>query len=147
MYSSPALTPGIPQYLIINMINNPNGHRISNKDHYDPRLDDFGDYTGWVVLNLLTLCDYSPCPTHINTIVSKPLEPDYVSHCPYFGWVNPKTIQRTYKKTTQWASAITTYPMKRHLKSRFPALNILRHCEPVATDTVMSDTPAVNSGV
>ena len=37
--------------------------------------------------------------------------------------------------------------MKKHLKSRSPALNIPRRYEPVATDTVFSDTPAVDSGV
>ena len=37
--------------------------------------------------------------------------------------------------------------MKRHLKSRNPALNVPRRHEAVATDTVFSDTPAVDSGV
>ena len=37
--------------------------------------------------------------------------------------------------------------MKKHLKSRNPALNISRRHEAVATDTVFSDTPAVDSGV
>ena len=37
--------------------------------------------------------------------------------------------------------------MKRHLKSRNPALNISRRHQPVATDTIFSDTPAVDSGV
>ena len=37
--------------------------------------------------------------------------------------------------------------MKKHLKSRNPALNIPRRYEAVATDTVFSDTPAVDSGV
>ena len=37
--------------------------------------------------------------------------------------------------------------MKRHLKSRNPALNITKHQEPVATDTIFSDTPAVDSRV
>ena len=41
----------------------------------------------------------------------------------------------------------STFPMKNHLKSRNPALNIPRRHEPVATDTVFSDTPAVDSGV
>ena len=35
----------------------------------------------------------------------------------------------------------------KHLKSRNPALNIPRRHEPVATDTVFSDTPAEDSGV
>ena len=34
-----------------------------------------------------------------------------------------------------------------HLKSRNPELNIPRDHEPVATDTIFSDTPAVVSGV
>ena len=37
--------------------------------------------------------------------------------------------------------------MKRHLQSRNPALNVPRRHEPVATDTIFSDTPAVDSGV
>ena len=40
-----------------------------------------------------------------------------------------------------------TFPMKKHLKSRNPALNIPRRHEAVASDTVFSDTPAVDSGV
>ena len=38
-------------------------------------------------------------------------------------------------------------PLKRHLKSRNPALDIPRRHEAVAPDTVFSDTPAVDSGV
>ena len=37
--------------------------------------------------------------------------------------------------------------MKKHLKSRNPALNIPRSHEAVATDTVFSETHAVDSGV
>ena len=45
-------------------------------------------------------------------------------------------------------SLLTQYiPMKKHLKSWNPALNIPRRHEAVATDTVFSDTPAVDSGV
>ena len=37
--------------------------------------------------------------------------------------------------------------MRKHFKSRFPAFNIPRTSEEVATDTVFSDTPAIDSGV
>ena len=37
--------------------------------------------------------------------------------------------------------------MRKHFKSRFPAFNIPRHSEEVATDTIFSDTPAIDSGV
>ena len=52
------------------------------------------------------------------------------------------------EQSTQWGVSIAnTFPMKEHLKSRNPALNIPRRHEPVATDTVFSDTHAVDSGV
>ena len=45
------------------------------------------------------------------------------------------------------SSTIDSFPMKGHLKSRNPALNVPRRHEHVATDTIFSDTPAVDSGV
>ena len=47
----------------------------------------------------------------------------------------------------QWGVALDCFHMKRHLKSRNPALNVPRKHEPVSTDTIFSDTPAVDSGV
>ena len=73
--------------------------------------------------------------------------PDFDKYRPYFGWVNVDTIKETFKHTTQWGASATTFPMKRHLKSRNPAPNVPRRHEAVATDTVYSDTPAVDSGV
>ena len=37
--------------------------------------------------------------------------------------------------------------LKKHYKSPFPAMNVHRRNEPIATDTVYSDTPATGSGV
>ena len=73
---------------------------------------------------------------------------DYEKFRPYFGWVNVDTVQKTMEQSTQWGVSLpNTFPMKRHLKSRNPALNVPRRHEAVATDTVFSDTPAVDSGV
>ena len=77
-----------------------------------------------------------------------PETPDYEKFVPYFGWVNADTVQKTMEQSTQWGVSLpNTFPMKKHLKSRNPALNIPRRHEPVATDTVFSETPAVGSGV
>ena len=74
--------------------------------------------------------------------------PDYEKFRPYFGWVNVDTVQKTMEQSTQWGVSLpNTFPMKKDLKSRNPALNISRRHEAVATDTVFSDTPAVDSGV
>ena len=74
--------------------------------------------------------------------------PDYEKFRPYFGWVNVGTVQKTMEQSTQWGVSLPNiFPMIKHLKSRNPALNIPRRHEAVATDTVFSDTPAVDSGV
>ena len=74
--------------------------------------------------------------------------PDYEKFRPYVGWVNVDTVQKTMEQSTQWGVSIPyTPPRKKHLKSRNPALNVHRRHEAVATDTVFSDTPAVDSGV
>ena len=74
--------------------------------------------------------------------------PDYEKHRPYSGWVNVDTVQKTMEQSTQWGVPLpNTFPMKKHLKSRNPALDIPRRHEPVATDTVFSDPPAVDRGV
>ena len=73
--------------------------------------------------------------------------PEFDKYRFYVGWVNADTIRNTFKHTTQWGASVGTFPMKRHLKSRNPALNVPRRHEAAATDTVYSDTPALDSGV
>ena len=47
---------------------------------------------------------------------------------------------------TQYARNIVRLPFRTHLKSRFPALNVRRRNEPVVTDTVWVDEPAIDDG-
>ena len=52
--------------------------------------------------------------------------PDYEKSRPYFGWVNVDTVQKPMEQSTQWGVSLpATFPMKKHLKSRNPARNIL----------------------
>ena len=52
------------------------------------------------------------------------------------------------EQSTQWGVSIpNTFPMEKPLKSGYPALNVPMRHEPVATDTVFLDTPAIDSGV
>ena len=66
---------------------------------------------------------------------------------PYFGWVHADTIKKTFENSTQWALISTRFPMRKHFKPRFPAFNIPRRNEAVATDTIFSHTLAMDSGV
>ena len=85
--------------------------------------------------------------TLVNHRDVKPEATDYDKYRLYFGWANTDTIRDTFKHTTQWEDSTEAFPMSRHLKSRNPALNVPRRHEAVATDTVYSDSPAVDSGV
>ena len=127
---------------------------------FDPNFDEFGDYTQRAIQTLSILDDSSstltPCPTFMANQHDFWTYQHSVNHeapenekfRPYFGWVNVDTVQKPMEQSTQWGVSLpNTFPMKRHLKSRNPAPNIPRRHEAVATHTVFSDTPAVDSGV
>ena len=76
-----------------------------------------------------------------------PSKPNFELLRPLFGWAPADTIKRTFAVTTQFARGRVSDTLKQHWRSRFPACNVKRRNEPVATDTVFSDTPAVDSGV
>ena len=130
------------------------------RDLPDPNFDEFGDYTKRAIQTLSILDDSSstltPCPAFMaNQHEFRTYQhdgnheaPDYEKFRPYFGWVNVDTVQKTMEQYTQWGVSLpNTFSMKKHLKSRNPALNIPRRHQAVATDTVFSDRPAVDSGV
>ena len=126
-------------------------------DLIDHNFDPQGLYTNRVINTLLFLADVhkippmampsSRSPTQACKHQIKPETPDFDKYRPYFGWANADTIKEMFKHTTQWGASIATFPMKKHLKSRNPALNVPRRREADATDTVYSDTPATGSGV
>ena len=55
-----------------------------------------------------------------------------------------KASRKLFENSTQWAVTSTRFFMRKHFKSRFLAFNIPRRNEAVATDTIFSDTPAVD---
>ena len=81
-----------------------------------------------------------------NNVKINPKSPDFDLLRPYFAWAPADTIKRTFDVTTRWARASEHVPFRKHFKSRFPALNVHRRREPVATDTIYSDTPAIDNG-
>ena len=72
--------------------------------------------------------------------------PDFTHLRPHFGWQPVEVIKQTFRATTRFARADTQSSIRRHYRSRFPACNVHRRSEPVATDTIYSDTPAIGSG-
>ena len=64
----------------------------------------------------------------------------------YLGWVPEDVVTKTIENTTQWGRHVEQGTYKKHFKSRFPAFNVRRRNEAVATDTFFADVAAVDDG-
>jgi hypothetical protein len=78
-------------------------------------------------------------------VISK-REPDYYQLRPFFGWISPDIINKTFEHTTQYARLPAGTLLKKVYKSPNPALNVFRRQEDVACDIVYSDVPALYDG-
>ena len=83
----------------------------------------------------------------INDRITVPSIKDFEKYRKYFLHVPVTTIQKTFQATTQFAnSGWITGHIRNTYKSPFPALNVHRRNEDVATDTIYSNVPAVDNG-
>ena len=73
-----------------------------------------------------------------------PKEPKYSSYIPNFVWQSTEVVKRTFEATTQYIWLPVSTHLTRHFKSPFPALNVKRREESVATNTVYADVSAVD---
>lgn len=72
--------------------------------------------------------------------------PDWEKMRKFFLWVPSKTVEKTFGATTQYARYPQSDALRKMFKSPFPACNVSRRRESVATDTIYSDTPAIFGG-
>ena len=118
----------------------------------DSIFDEYGDLHHRAIQTLNVFCDLPPLPsgepiTYAHLHDSNPAEEDWKSLRPYFDWQSEQVIKDTYKVTSRFGGTIPRHDyLKKHFKSRNPVFNIPRRNEPVATDTIFSDTPAINDG-
>ena len=116
----------------------------------DPMFDAYGDFNERIIANLNILLDAPPedYGSYIaNLHQGSSQEPDWNALRPFFAWTSPSSIQDTFNVTTRHGSAPHTQDyIKKHFKSCNPVFNIPRRSEALATDTIFSDTPAVDDG-
>ena len=79
---------------------------------------------------------------------TKPREPSYKALRSKFLFASNDVIKRTFHATTQFIKHLTHTGtnIRMTYKSPCPAANVLRRNEPVATDMIYGDTPAVDCG-
>ena len=116
---------------------------------YDTPFDDYGEYMHTHELE----ATYSRIVQANSTIKSQPQARssdassiNFESLQPKFGWLPVDVIRNTFNNTTQFYRATASAQLKKHFRSPYPACNIHRHQEPIAADTVYSDTPAIDDG-
>ena len=123
----------------------------------DPMFDACGDFNKHIIANLNTLLDAPPgdCGSYTdissvfiaNLHQSSPQEPDWNTQRPFLAWTSRSSIKGTFNVSARHGTAPHTQDyIKKHFKSRNPVFSIPRCSEAVATDTIFSDTPAVDDG-
>ena len=131
--------------------------QVPNQPFGDPMFDAHGDFNQPIIANLNNLLDAPPgdCGSHTeissvftaNLHQSSPQEPDWNTQRPFLAWTSPSSIKDTFNVTTRHGTAPNTQDyIKKHFKPRNPVFSIPRCSEAVATDTIFSDTPAVDDG-
>ena len=131
--------------------------QVPDQPFGDPMFHAYGDFNEHIIANLNTLLDAPPgdCGSYTeissvstaNLHQSSPQEPDWNDLRPLFAWTTPSSINDTFNVTTRHGTAPHTQDyIKKHFKSRNPVFNIPRCSGAVATDTIFSDTPAVDDG-
>ena len=119
--------------------------------------DAHGDFNQPIIANLNNLLDAPPgdCGSHseissvftANLHQSSPQEPDWNTQPPFLAWTSPSSIKDTFNVTIRQGTAPNTQDyIKKNFKPRNPVFSISRCSEAGATDTIFSDTPAVDDG-
>ena len=131
--------------------------QVPDQPFGDPMFEAYGDFNKHIIANLNTLLDAPPGDCGLYTDISSvftanlhqssPQEPDWNTQRPFLAWTSPSSIMDTFNVTTRHGTAPNTQDyIKKHFKSRNPVFSIPRCSEAVATDTIFSDTPAVDDG-
>src|SRR5687768_3611797 len=121
----------------------------------DPMFDEYGDYRNIHTIAEVVMTD----PVVENAVLTdlpnllqlysqeiKPRKVNVERYQPKLAWLPLDIIQRTFESTTQFYRTPMSTHLKKRYKSPFPACNVIRRDEPVATDTVYADTPAIGNG-
>jgi hypothetical protein len=90
--------------------------------------------------------DTHPVPTPSGLKVISKCEPDYNQLRPFFGWISPDLIKKTFEHTTQYARITAGTLLKKAFKSPNPALNVFCCQEDLTCDIMYSDVPAIFEG-
>ena len=125
----------------------------------DPLFDEFGEYRHTVEVSETTVESMMadsilensvitdiPCMVEICEREVNPRPVDCESFQRNFCWLPTNVIKQTFENTNQWHKMPMCTHLLKSYKAPHPACNVHRRNEPVASDEVFSDTPAIDGG-
>ena len=114
---------------------------------YNSEVNDYGELTGDIErdIDVLLLEVHSTRVANDREVITQ--KPKFEALRPNFGWISVERLKKTLAATTQYARAMGRIPFRKHYKTRFPAANVRRFNDDVATDTFFADTPAIDDGI
>jgi len=120
---------------------------IPDQENFFDVFDEFGDYREVVAVDTHAFRLHMKNETQANAARTVPAPRTFEQYRDYFLRASTDVIKRTFDATTQFARSgwITGKIYDTH-RAPFPALNVVRRNEGVATDTFYSDTPAIDDG-
>ena len=106
-----------------------------------------------IVVNTTCHLDTRPIKDELDAVIAinrhqiSPSNHNFQAYSKYFLGAPISTIERTFQATTQFSLSgwLTGHIFDTH-KAPLPALNVRRCNEPVATDTIYADVPAIDNG-
>jgi transposase InsO family protein len=114
---------------------------------YNSEVNDYGELTGDIERDIDVLLLQVHSARVANNQEVKAQKPKFEALRPNFGWISVERLKKTLAATTQYARAVGRIPFRMHYKTRFPAANVRRFNDDVATDTFFADTPAIDDGI
>ena len=76
----------------------------------------------------------------------KPGERDWETLQHFFGWASVDLVEKTFQAMMQMGHLSNAIHLKKHYHSLNPTLNVHHQQEPIATDYVNADVPAIDDG-
>jgi hypothetical protein len=90
--------------------------------------------------------DEDTCPSHHGPHKISEAPRDYNALRPHFAWLPTNIIKKTFEVTTQYARMPLNTILCKRFKSPNPVVNVQQCDEPIATDTIQSNVPAIDGG-
>jgi hypothetical protein len=104
---------------------------------YTSPVNDFGELTGDLEYDIDVMLmevrkDYA---INVNGVKRNKVSPKFDGMRENFLWISTERIKKTLAATTQYARSVGRIPFRKHFKTRWPAANVNRYNDNVATDT------------